>query len=508
VTPRFSILTPVYDTPADFLTECVESVRAQDFQDWELILVDDCSPAAHVALALVVIAASDPRIRVLTREVNGGIVAASNDALSAATGEFVALLDHDDLLTPTALSSFAAELDRRADVDVLYSDEDKIDDTGRRYDTFYKPDWSPARLASHMYLGHFLALRRSLVQEVGGFRAEYEGSQDYDLALRVTEQARYVAHIRGVRYHWRASANSTAAATSAKPYAVEAGRRAVEDHCRRLDIDAEVVRQHEAGLFRIKRKIDPEPLVSIVIPSRGSAALIDGRFRTLVTGAVRSIVERSTYTNFEVVAVLDRSTPPAVVVDLQALLGDRFTLVWYDRPFNFSDKVNVGVLAASGSYVVLLNDDTEVISPDWIEALLAPALEPDVGMVGAAHNDPGHLGALLVQRECSGVTGACCLIPRDLYLELGGFTLALPGNFNDVDFSMKVTAAGRRIVWSPHAQLFHYESKTRVNTVQAWEYEMMFRRWSARMRIDPYWWTPGMPAPDRPVATFANVTAG
>ncbi len=523
MTPRFSILTPVYDPPADVLEACVASVRAQTWADWELLLVDDCSPAPHIAPQLAAMALGDARIRVVARTVNGGIVAASNDALAAATGEFVVLLDHDDLLTSDALASLAEGIDGDPAGDLLYTDEDKISETGERYDAFYKPDWSPARLATNMYVGHLLCMRRTLVVEVGGFRHGYEGSQDHDLTLRVSECARSVVHVRGIRYHWRASATSTAAASAAKPYAVEAGRQAVADHFARLGIEAEVEPVRGVSIFKTKRRIDPEPLVSIVIPSRGSAALVDGRFRTLVTGAVRSIVRRSTYTNYEVVAVLDRLTPPYVVRELGALLGDRLRLVWFDRPFNFSDKVNVGVLSAQGEYVLLLNDDTEVITPDWIEYMLGPALDPAVGMVGAklyfadgrvqhaghvyssfgayhvglgaAHDDPGYLGAYLLERECSGVTAACALIPRELFLQVGGFTLTLPNNFNDVDFSMKITSAGRRIVWTPHAELFHYESLTRVNTVQRFEHDTMRRRWSERMRFDRYWWAPGMPAP-------------
>lgn len=525
VPPTFSILTPVYDPPAAYLTECIESVLAQDRADWELVLVDDASPAPHVRSTLDRFAARDARIRVLHRAENGGIVAASNDALNAARGEFVCLLDHDDLLTHHALSSVGAELEKDPTVDVIYTDEDKVDDTGRHYDHFFKPDWSPARLTSHMYIGHFLAMRRALVLEVGGFRPDYEGSQDYDLALRVTERARTVAHVLGVRYHWRASRTSTAASINAKPYAVEAGGRAVSDHCRRVGLDATVEKVHEVGIWRVARRVDPQPPVSIVIPSRGSAALVDGRFRTLVVGAVRSIVERSTYQNYEVVLVLDRGTPPTVLAELEDILGDRLHLVWFDRPFNFSDKINVGALEASGDHLILLNDDTEVISPDWIESLVGPALEHDVGMVGAklyfadgtiqhaghhydryealhigigaAHDDPGYLGGYLTEREACGVTAACALVPRQLFLRVGGFTLALPNNFNDVDFSMKIRASGHRILWTPHARLFHYESKTRHSAVAAWEYQFMRRRWGMSMRRDPYWWSYGEPAPDR-----------
>lgn len=523
--PRFSILTPVYDTPEHVLVECVESVLAQTCPDWELLLVDDASPSGHVAGVLDRFVAADPRIRGLRRPANGGIVAATNDALTVATGEFVALLDHDDLLAPTALAELAAMIDLADDVDVVYTDEDKIDERGIgfAYGAFRKPDWSPVRLTNQMYLGHLLTMRRSLVEEVGGFRPAYEGSQDWDLALRVTERARRIEHVRQVLYHWRASATSTALQTELKPYAVEAGRRAVLDHFARRGIEADARLVHRSGVFGVTRQLEREPLVSIVIPSRGTAALIDGRFRTLLTGAVRSITERSTYPNYEVVAVLDRGTPPGAVTELETMLGERLTVVWYDRPFNFSDKTNCGVLAASGEFVLLLNDDVEVITPRWLEAMLSLALEPGVGLVGAKlyfadgtlqhaghlytglnaghvglhapHDDPGYFTGYVLEREASGVTAACALVPRELYLRVGGFTMALPGNFNDVDFSMKISGTGHRILWTPHAQLFHFESKSRVSSVQAYEIELIHRRWSDRMRLDRYWWAPGLPTP-------------
>jgi glycosyltransferase involved in cell wall biosynthesis len=515
----FSILTPVYDTPPACLDACIDSVLAQSFTDWEWVLVDDASPNPVVGEILARAAARDPRLKVRTRAENGGIVAASSDALAAATGTFVTFLDHDDLLDSEALAVMARTVHADPLIDVAYSDEDKIEATGhRRYDAFLKPDWSPARLRSQMFLGHLTVMRRSLVVEVGGFRADFEGSQDYDLALRVTEKAREIAHVPQVLYHWRALPASAASGAEAKPYAYDAAKRALEEHCARIGIPASVEQVHPTGVYRVRPVVESPPLVSIIIPTRGSAAIIHGHFRTLVTGAVRSIVDITTYPNYEVVVVADATMPTAVAKELQELLGDRLRLVSFERPFSFSDKVNCGALEATGDFLLFLNDDVHLLTADWIEALLGPCADPDVGMVGAmlyfedgtiqhaghsyALGEAGHIGlkepggqtgyfsAYLVERETVGVTAACAIVPKQVFHDVGGFTMHLPGNFNDVDFSLKIRALGYRVVWTPHAELFHFESKTRVTNVGAEEVSFMHRRWRHRMERDPYWPTP------------------
>ncbi len=513
--PLFSVLTPVYATPLASLEACIASVRAQTFSNWEFVLVDDGSPHPEVIDTLNRAAARDPRIRVVARGTNGGIVAASNSGLEAARGTYMAFLDHDDELAPCALDAMAAAIAIQPAADVLYSDEDKLDERGVRYHTFRKPEWSPTRLRSQMYLGHLTVMRRSLVEEVGGFRADFEGSQDYDLALRVTERAAAIVHVPEVLYHWRALTTSIAHGHEAKPYAFAAAARAISEHCARIGLGGTVEQTHPSGIYRVRPPLTGNPLVSIVIPTRGSSAVIEGRYRTLVTGAVRSIVAKTTYDNYEIVIVADATSPVDVLDELTKVAGDRLRLVPYERPFNFSDKVNVGAIASSGEYLLLLNDDIEVISPDWIEAMLGPAQDTGVGMVGAMlyfsdgtiqhaghcyedgnpdhigwrapHGDAGYFRAFATERECSGVTGACALVRRDLFFTLGGFTLLLPNNFNDVDFSMKVRTAGKRIIWTPFAELFHYESKTRINTVTAAELDTMRRRWFTRMLRDPFW---------------------
>jgi glycosyltransferase involved in cell wall biosynthesis len=523
--PLFSIVTPVYNTPLDVLQACIDSVRAQDCAEWELIVADDASPDPRVGELLAAAAANDDRVRVIERASNGGIVEATNSALAAARGEFVAFLDHDDLLAPHALSAMLGAIKREPSADLLYSDEDKIGPGGRLYDLFRKPDWSPIRLTSHMYVGHLSVMRRQLVEDVGRLRKEFEGSQDYDLALRVSEVSRQVVHVPEVLYHWRALDTSVASSGAVKPYAFAAARRALAAHCERTGVRGRVEQIWPGGIYRTHREIENAPLVSIIIPTRGAAAVIEGRFRTLVTGAVRSITTHSTYDNYEVVVVADAPTPREVIEDLDKLLGPRLRLVPFERPFNFADKINCGALAAAGEYLLLLNDDVEVISPDWIEALLGPAQRPGVGMTGAMlffadHSiqhaghvysqgrmehigfrenagDGGYFGGLLAERECSGVTAACALVRRDLFMEVGGMSMLLPNNFNDVDFSLKIRNTGHRIIWTPHAELFHYESKTRINSVAAWEAELIWRRWRHRMQRDPYWPTPPDPAGSR-----------
>src|ERR687893_3144283 len=278
MSPRFSVVTPVYDPPVDVLRATIRSVTEQTFTDWQLVLVDDLSPTSAVLETLDEAAAADPRITVVRRATNGGIVAASNDALAAATGEFVALLDHDDELHPDALRLVDEALRARPEADYAYADEDKIDEHGRRTGPFYKPDWSPERLRTQMYTCHLSVLRRSLVEEVGGFDADFEGSQDWDLVLRVTERAREVVHVPHVLYHWRLLATSTAAGgEAAKPYAYEAGTRALQAHCERIGLPATVERDLEfGGVYHLHPVLTEQPSVSIVIPTNGGTREVRG----------------------------------------------------------------------------------------------------------------------------------------------------------------------------------------------------------------------------------------
>ncbi len=456
---------------------------------------------------------TEPRIRLVERETNGHIVAASNDGIDAATGEFIVLLDHDDLLTPDALSANALQISRVDDVDYLYSDEDKVDDEGRLFDEFRKPDWSPERLRGQMYTSHLSVMRTEVVRRVGGFGEGYDGSQDHDLALRVGEVARRVIHIPEVLYHWRAVVGSASADINAKPYATIAGAKAVQDHMDRLGLAAEVGQGPVPGHYRITRRLDPAVRVSVVIPTIGQSDLIWGSRRVMVVEAVRSLLARTRHKNLEIVVVYDDPTPEAVLRELREVAGDTLVLERFPRPFNYSEKMNVGCLRASGDRLVFLNDDVEVISDEWLEQLVAPLDEPDVGLTGARlyfsddtvqhaghayarghylhpfrdlpRDSYGPFGALILNREASGVTAACAAMRRETFVRIGGFTETLPANFNDVDLCYKVRGNAQRIVYVASVELYHFESRSRERAVHDWERNVVRGRWGVPVD-DPY----------------------
>jgi GT2 family glycosyltransferase len=512
--PIFSVVTPVFRTSADHLEECIASVERQTFADFEMLLVDDGN-AAELARWLRDRCRRDPRLTVITSPANLGIARASQLGVDAAQGEFLALLDHDDTLSPVALETVADHLSD--ELDYLYSDEDKINDKGEYVDPSFKPDWSPERFRHHMYTCHLSVLRTALVREVGGFRSGYDGSQDYDLVLRVTEKARRVVHIPEVLYHWRAHAGSTASVIDQKPAAFEAGRRAVEEHCERTGIAADVM-DGPAGALRVKRHIRGAPLVSLVIPTYGKTTELAGSQTTLVEHFVRSVERLSTYRNYEYVVVGDTRMSEEAVLGVLAACGDHpVSYVDYEQPstgFNFSEKVNVGATRASGEYVVVLNDDLEVITPDWLEVLLGTAQDPGVGAVGGMYyfedDTIQHAGVmtvlgayhlfyrgvrgqqvfghhLAVARETSVLTGACLMVRKSYFMRVGGFTEALPNNFNDVDFCLKLRTSGLRNIWTPHVELYHFESQSREQRVHAFEHELLLRRWGTRLMRDPYY---------------------
>jgi glycosyltransferase involved in cell wall biosynthesis len=381
--PLFSIVTPVYNTPLDVLETMVQSVLRQTFDDWEFLLVDDCSQDDRVREYLRGVAADDPRVTLIERSENGHIVVASNDAVNVARGEFIALLDHDDLLVPRALEHMARAIAHEPEVDYLYSDEDKVDQSGNFFDEFRKSAWSPEQLRGHMYTCHFSVLRTSVVHEVGGFHEGFEGSQDHDLVLRVTERARKIVHIPKILYHWRVIPGSAAGDPHAKPYAWVAGVKAVQAHLDRMGIDATVDFGPGQSTYRIVRKLDPAVRISVVIPTAGADGLVWGERRYYVVEAVRSLLEHAGHDNVEIVVVHDGHTPARALELLRKAAGRQLRLVRYDKAFDFSEKCNLGVLSSYGDVVVLLNDDIEVVSDDFLVQLVAPLYEDGVGMTGA-----------------------------------------------------------------------------------------------------------------------------
>ncbi len=526
--PLFSIITPVHNPPENALRSMLTSVAEQSCGDWEHCIVDDGSTAGYVKAILEAHAAKYRQVRLLLRAESGGIVVASNDALNLASGEFVALLDHDDELAQDALAQVSLAITRAPDSDYLYTDEDKIDEVNNHFDLFLKPDWSPERLHSQMYTCHLSVLRRVLVADVGGFREGFEGSQDWDLVLRVTERARRVTHVRETCYHWRAVPNSAATSVDAKPYAVAAAERAVNEHFARTQFPGTACESSVPGILRVDPALSEHPLVSIVVPTAGSSQLLRGEPTVLVTNAIRSVYDRSTYRNFEVIVVADASVSAATRQELKDIGGSTLRIVDYSAAFNFSDKINAGFVRSSGDYVLLLNDDIEVLpngwrdgwpklhgTSHWIESLLMYASQTGVGAVGAKlyFNDLRlqHVGVVMhgglpshsyrgfpslyggyfsnAHAVCNyiAVTAACVMIPRAAFEQVGGFSISYPVNYNDVDFCLKIHAAGLRSVYSPGAELLHYESATREASVSPAEIALIQDQWRSVLHDDPYY---------------------
>jgi GT2 family glycosyltransferase len=514
--PRFSILTPVHETPEPILRAMLNSVAGQRCGNWELCLVDDASTAPHVGEILERAAQRDPRIRVERRESNGGIVAASNDALAMAGGEFVALLDHDDELHRDALAAVEQAIAAEPDADYVYSDEDKIDEAGRRSAPFFKPDWSPERMRTQMYSCHLSVLRRSLVEQVGGFDPEYEGSQDWDLVLRATERARRVLHVPKVLYHWRMLQSSAAGGgEAAKPWAFEAGKRAVQAHCERIGMAARVERDAEdPGVYHLEPELRERPPVSIVVPTAGTVREVRYQPVVLLEHCLRSVIETSTYEDYEIVVVAGEEVDPAMLAGLGEIAGERLRVVRDERPFNYSARIDRGAAHAEGEQLLLLNDDIEVVTPDWIERLVMYSAIEGVGAVGArliledgrlqhagvefenglpghpyhgyAGDFAGYSNNVRIARDCLAVTAACMMTRRALFEELGGFTTLLPINYNDADYCLKVVAGGRRVVYDPDTVLHHFESSSRSSEVEDWEKEWLRERWLPMTAQDPY----------------------
>jgi GT2 family glycosyltransferase len=518
--PRFSVLLPTWNTPPALLRECLDSVLAQGYPHWELCIADDASTREDTREVLRDYATREPRIRVAWRDTNGHISAASNTALAMAHGDFVALLDHDDRLAPHALWQVAEALQHRPSAQVLYSDEDKISLDGLRCEPCLKPDWMPDLLRSQNYISHLGVYRRDLISAIGGFREGYEGSQDHDLVLRCVERIADpadIVHVPHVLYHWRMTAGSTALDRDAKGYASEAGRRAVQNHVDRCHpgVRVETV---APGLYRTHWPLPAQPpRVSLIIPTRDQHDLL----RT----CVESILHLTTYPDYELLIVDNQSSCPrtlAYLDEIAAAPGGRVRVLRWDAPFNYSAINNFAATQASGSVLGLVNNDIEVISPHWLDEMVAHVLRPDIGCVGAKlhypdrtiqhagvvlglggvanhlmrglpSTSPGPFGRLWTTWNPSAVTAATLLLRRAVWDAVGGLdAAALPVAFNDVDLCLKVRALGLRNLWTPHAELIHHESVSRgADTSPAkrarflGEVATMRQRWGALLDHDP-----------------------
>lgn len=511
----FSIVTPVFDPEPDVLTATIESVLSQTYGHWQLLLIDDASTDPRVSEVLRRYADLDDRILVVRRAANGGISAASNDGLAQATGEFVGLLDHDDELDPEALSCIYHVLtETDPEADIVYTDEDKVDSEGRYYDTFHKPDWSPEYLEGCMYLGHFVLYRRSLMESLGGFRSDFDGSQDWDLALRATEVSSRVQHVPRVLYHWRAVPQSVASNVAAKPWATNSGRAALEERLRREGLPGRVEETGVPGWFRVRRNLPYDPLVSVILPTAGVRRIIRGEEIELVLNCVKAFVDRTDYENFEIVCVLNGTPEPGLEARLVELAGERVRCVPLSGAFNFSTAVNVGVLASRGEVLLLLNDDVEVRDKKWLRLMLEMVQLRAVGAVGAKllledgtvqhagvihspegtphhphagqPDGTGYFGDLLLNMNYLAVTGACLMVRRQVFEELGGFSPGFPLNYNDIDFCLKAVSKGYRNVQVNGACLFHYESSTRTRSVTYQEVHDFLLQWRPRTLQDGF----------------------
>lgn len=507
---RISVLVPVWRPPLWALKRCVGSVLNQDFDDWQLVLCDDGSGDPELAEYLAGLPGVDSRITVTTRPESGGISAATNDALALATGEFVAFLDHDDEIVAHALASVARTIAAEPEADVLYSDEDKIDEDGVRFDPFFKPEWSPDLLLSYAYLAHLTVIRRQLVLDLGGLRSAFDGSQDWDLSIRATERARRVVHIPDVLYHWRTLPQSTSSGAQAKPWAFEAGRRVLEDTLARRG-ERGAVTQHPRfpGRYFVRRLPQTTPLVSIVIPFRDEPGL-------LATCAT-SLRAAPGYENFELVLVDNGSELPETAELLERLARDPdVRVVEAPGPFNWAAINNAAARAAGGDLLLFLNNDIEARVPDWLQALVGQATRPEVGAVGgrllypdgsiqhagvvialggiAGHvlrnlpgDRPGYASMAISTRDTSVVTGACMMTRREVFESVGGFDEGLPVAFNDVDFCLKLREKGYLVVYEALCELVHHESKSRGHTDDLVEGRRILDRWGRAIAAgDPY----------------------
>ncbi|MBW4691427.1 MAG: glycosyltransferase family 2 protein [Lyngbya sp. HA4199-MV5] len=522
--PTFSIVMPVYNVEARWLEKAIQSVQNQLYPDWELCLADDASPKPHIKRILTHYSKLDSRIKVVFRPKNGQIVAASNTALELATGDYIALLDHDDELAINALFENAKLINEHPDADFIYSDEDKMDTRGRRIDPFFKPDWSPDYFHACMYTCHLAVYRTNLVRAIGGFRAGFDGAQDYDLVLRVAEKTQNIYHIPKILYHWRViPASVTANGEEAKPWAYDAARRALEEMLARSPYPGVVETVVDRpGFWRVRRHIIGAPLISIIIPSAGKGTTTPEGDFIAVENCIRRLQERSTYRKFEVVLVDGYDIPDETLAKImppsEGPAEPMIRLVRCQEPFNFAHRINQGAAHANGEFLLLLNDDTEVITPDWLESMLEFAQQKEVGAVGAKllypdgkiqhggvmvldgnpghayhrfdQDHPGYYCSNLVNRNYLAVTAACLMLRRDIFQQVGGMDEIFPLNYNDVDLCLKVHQAGYRNVVVPYAQLIHYESLSRQPGLQPKEWETLNKKWQdyfKQLNGDPYY---------------------
>jgi O-antigen biosynthesis protein len=520
--PKFSVIMPVYNIDAEWLEKAIESVLNQLYPHWELCIADDASSKSHISSILTRYSQLDSRIKVIFRKNNGHISAASNSALELATGDYIALLDHDDELSIDALFENAKLVNNHPNADFIYSDEDKLNLKGERFGAFFKPDWSPDYLHTCMYTCHLSVYRTSLIRKIGGFRSEFDGSQDYDLALRVADETKNIYHIAKILYHWRAIPMSAASSSEAKPWAYIAGKKALEEMIARSRYPGRVEYTQNSGIYRVHRDIIGQPLVSIIIPSTGIVSKFNRGSHQLektisyLENCLCSI-RKSSYKNLEIVVVDSYNISE---VTLERIKNFNIKLIRCSQAHNLSRLINEGVLQANGKFIVMLNARTEVMSSNWIELMLEFAQQKEIGAVGAKllsgngniqhvgvillsknpcnsfhHFDASHPGYHLsnkVNKNYLAITGACLMMRKKVFEKLGGMDENLPINHNNVDLCLQAHKAGYRNVVTPFAQLKYYEPErvSRDKDVKSEEKLKFEKKWSSYLEHlggDPYY---------------------
>ncbi len=515
--PLISVIVPVYNPQKQLLIECIESVINQSYDNWELCLADDNSPDKGVCEVLAEYAAKDRRIKVVFREENGHISDASNSALKVATGQWSALLDHDDELHVHALYHVAEILNQFPQTEFIYSDEDKIDEDGVRSGPHFKADWNLDLLYSQNYVSHLGVYKTNIINKIGGFRKGYEGSQDFDLLLRYSREIDHanIVHIPKVLYHWRMVEGSTALASEEKTYTTDAGIQALKDHFKALNKEVTVEKGAGANMYKVNWRIANAPLVSLIIPTYNGYEI--------TKQAIESILEKTTYQNYEILLVDNNSDDPIALEYFKELdRHEKISVLRYPYPFNYSAINNFAAKQAKGSIIGLINNDVEVITPEWLTEMASHAQREDIGCVGAMlyfdndtiqhagvicglggvaghshkyfHRDhPGYFYRLKLVQNLSAVTAACLLVRKSVFEEVSGLNEKdLKVAFNDVDFCLKVQAAGYRNLWTPYAELYHYESISRgaednPEKVARFNKEVGYMKniWGTDKKVDP-----------------------
>ena len=482
--PLISIAVPAYQTPVEFLRQMIESLIVQTYSNWELCIVNASPDNEEMQKVLAEYSAGDSRVRFCNLKENLGIAENTNRAFAMTKGEFVGLLDHDDLLAPNALYEIVKILQDHPQADALYTDEDKVTtELDEHFQPHLKPDFNLDLLRSNNYICHFFVVRKSIVEKAGGFRKEFDGAQDYDFIFRCTENAGEVLHVPEILYHWRTHKASTADNPASKMYAFEAGKRAIEAHLERTGTKGEVSHTQDLGFYRVKYPVQGKPLVSVIIPNKDEK-------ETLQT-CLEMLEKNTGYQNFEIIIVENNSTTDEIFRYYKELSGNRkIHLLRWGKEFNYSAINNFAVAHAKGEYLLFLNNDVKSINPDWLEEMLGVCQRPEVGGVGAKliypDNTIQHAGCVIgmggiaghmfvdmpadhtgylhkasLLQDMSAVTAACLLMKKEVFEQAGGFTEELAVAFNDVDLCLKVRKNGYLIVYDPYVKLYHMESKTR-----------------------------------------------